>query len=88
MQRLITLVADQDGKARFVRSGNSCEHVIRPYRETQTPIDLTWAIVDVSANGYSPIEKQGLANTKHEQKGHVGGCQRVEFSLPLRKQAN
>ncbi len=87
-QLLATLVTDQEGKARFVRQNNSCEHLIRPFRETKTFIDLTWATATVSAKGYSPIEGLWLPTAKYEQKPYGGGFRRVEFSLPLGKQVN
>src|SRR6266851_88814 len=44
-QKLVKLMTDREGKARFVHENNSCEDVIRPWRETVTLIDLTWASV-------------------------------------------
>jgi hypothetical protein len=88
-QQVIRLVTDAQGKARFVHENNSCEDVIRPRRKTVTLIDLTWASVNVSAAGYRPVERMWLHTARYENKGYFpeGRCQRVEFSVPLQKQA-
>jgi hypothetical protein len=84
--QVISLVTDQDGKARFVREKNSCEYVIRPFSKTETLIDLTWASVDVAADGYSPAGPIWLHTAKHKDKGRGEGGPKVEFKVPLSKQ--
>jgi hypothetical protein len=88
-RQVIGLITDAEGRARFVHENNSCEDVIRPCRKTVTLIDLTWASVDVSAEGYMPIEQMWLHTSKYNNKGYntEGRFQRVEFSVPLHKRA-
>ena len=40
---VVHLVTDDKGRVRHVHKNNSCEDVIRPFRQTVTLIDLTWA---------------------------------------------
>jgi hypothetical protein len=86
-RRVIKLVTDNEGRATFIHENNSCEDVIRPFWPTITLIDLTWASVNVSANGYSPVEQIWLHTAKYENKGYFskGAFQRVEFTVPLHK---
>jgi hypothetical protein len=86
--RVIKLVTDDDGRARFVHENNSCEDVIRPFRRTVTLIDLTWAVVNVSAKGYRPIEKMWLHFSKYKNLGYISKdrVQRVEFDIALHRQ--
>lgn len=86
-QRIIKLVTDANGRTKFVHENNSCEDVIRPFRRTVTSIDLTWAVADVSATGYNPVEKLWLHTAKYENKGYLtkDRIQRIEFSVPLGK---
>jgi len=86
-QGIIHLVTDGESKASFVREGNSCEDVIRPFRKTTTLIDLTWASATISANGYSPVQGMWLHSAKYENKGYSsdGRCQQVEFNLSLHR---
>ena len=87
---VVHLVTDDKGTVRHVHENNSCEDVIRPFRKTVTLIDLTWASVNVSATGYSPVEQMWLHTAKYEDKGiySEGRFQRVEFTVPLHKQAD
>jgi hypothetical protein len=89
-RRVLKLRTDNEGSAKFVHENNSCEVVIRPFRKTVTLIDLTWASIDVSAKGYSPVEQMWLHTAKFEDKGHFseGNRQRVEFNVRLRKRAD
>ena len=56
-QQVIKLVTGNEGKAMFVHKNNSCEDIISPFRKTVTLIDLTWASVNASAQGYSLVEQ-------------------------------
>ena len=87
---VVHLVTDDKGTVRHVHENNSCEDVIRPFRKTVTLIDLTWAYVNVSATGYSPVEQMWLHTAKYEDKGiySEGRFQRVEFTVPLHKRAD
>jgi hypothetical protein len=89
-QGITHLVTDDQGKASFVREGNSCEDVIRPFRKTVTLIDLTWASATISATAYSPVQGMWLHTAKYENKGYSSDrrCQQVEFSVPLHRRAD
>src|SRR5262249_37509453 len=89
-QQVIKLMTDDEGRARFVHENNWCEDVIRPFRKTVTLIELTWASVNVSATGYSPVEQMWLHTAKYDNKGYFSkvGVQRVEFNVPLNKRAD
>jgi hypothetical protein len=89
-QQSIKLVTDNHGRVSFVHENNSCEDVIRPFRETVTLIDLTWASIDVSAKGYNPVKQMWLATANYENKGYFAkGCmQRVQVNVLLHKQAD
>jgi len=84
--QVITLVTDKDGKASYVRDNNSCEYIIRPFRKTVTALDLTWATVSVSANGYDPVGPLWLHTVKRDNEAYVDGGLRVEFRVPLTKE--
>jgi hypothetical protein len=88
-RQIIKLVTNSEGRAKFVRENNSCEDVLRPLRKTVTLIDLTWASVNVSAKGFSPVEQMWLHTSKYENKGlfSESRLQRVELKVPLHKRA-
>ena len=89
-QRVIKLATDDEGMARFVHEDNSCEDIIRPFRKTVTLIDLTWASVNVSAEGYGSVEQMWLHSAECDNKGHSSEdrCQRVEFKVLLSKRGD
>ena len=84
------LNTNKDDKAMYVRDSNKFEEVIRPFRKTVTLIDLTWAILDLNADGYDPIQKMWLHDAKYENKGYSRSIERlqVQFNIPVRKRAN
>jgi hypothetical protein len=84
-QRVINLVTDKDGRARFIREDNSCEDVIRPLRKTITLIDLTWGSISATAEGYKPIANMDLYSAKPQDFGFStqDHFQRVELHIPL-----
>lgn len=87
VEGVFKLVTDRDGRSRFVHENNSCEDIIRPYCKTVTHIDLTWATIDVSANGYKSLKNIYLHTYKYDNKGYIpeGGFQRVEFKMAMQK---
>ena len=84
---LSSLTSDNEGRARFVRENNSCEDVIRPFRRTTTLIDLTWASLDVTADGFNPMTRLFLHGANYKDKGYFSKdhSQHVELTLPLQK---
>lgn len=84
---VVHLVTDDKGRVRQVHENNSCEDIIRPFRKTVTLIDLCWASVNVSAEGYQPVEGLWLPDFKYDDKGYFreGNYQRIEFNLRLHK---
>jgi hypothetical protein len=84
---VVHLVTDKEGRASHVHANNSCEDIIRPFRKTLTLIDLCWASVNVTAEGYQPVERLWLHDFKYDHKGYVseGNSQRIELNLRLDK---
>jgi hypothetical protein len=84
---VVHLVTDKEGRARNVHANTSCEDIIRPFRKTVTLIDLCWASVNVSAEGYQPVERLWLHDFKYDHKGYFseGNFQRIDFNLRLHK---
>ena len=81
---VVHLVTDDKGRVRHVHENNSCEDVIRPFRKTVTLIDLTWASVNVSAEGYQPIEQLELHDFKYDHKGYFSEGNFLVFPGQLR----
>jgi hypothetical protein len=87
-QKIATLITDENGTTRLVREKNSCEDVIRPFHKTITFIDLTWAVVNITAEGYSPIEQMWLHDAPKSSNEFIADQrhQRVGLRVPMRKQ--
>ena len=77
------LATDDEGRARFLQEHNSCEDIVRPFRRTITLIDLTWATVDVSADGYCPIQQLWLHDAKYEKKRYLSESNTHELEFPV-----
>lgn len=85
-ERVLSLATDEAGRAAFVREDNSCEDVIGPFGRRRTLIDLTWASVTVSAEGYLPLQDLDLHPAKYEETYIEGGnFHRLVFKLALAK---
>jgi hypothetical protein len=86
-EKIVQLVTNDEGRARFLREKVNCEDVIKPLK-TRTIFDLTWGSVTVAANGYRSAERSWLQSTKYEDKGYFkrGHFHRIEFNIPLHRQ--
>jgi hypothetical protein len=82
---LACIITDSDGNAQYFREDNRCEDVIRPLRKTITFIDLTWALVDVAAAGYSIQERIWLEMHPYDETAFFPErhTHRLLFNIPL-----
>lgn len=96
-KKIAQAVADESGVAKYLRENQSVEDVIgisashklagvrRHPAGVGTFVDRYWCTLDVSANGYVPLQYESLASYDYDDKGYdkEGKLHRFEFTITM-----